>query len=72
MLCTNGVMVFGSVSGVSDEFLWGVLECLKIFAVFVGISGVQCRFGGDWRGLLVYLGGNEIRSELLGGFGGFF
>ena len=52
----------------SDEFLWGVLECLKIFAVFVGISGVQCRFGGDWRGLLVYLGGNEIRSELLRGF----
>ena len=37
-----------------------------------GISGVWCCFGGDWRGLVVYLDGNEIRSELLGGFWGFF
>ena len=39
--------------------------------MLIGISGVWCCFGGDWRGLVVYLDGNEIRSELLGGFWGF-
>ena len=34
------------------------------------VSGVV--LGGDWRGLVVYMGGNEIRSELPGGFWGFF
>ena len=33
--------------------------------MFVGISGVWCCFGGDWRVLVVYLGCNEIRSGLL-------
>ena len=33
-----------------------------------GISGVWCCLGGDGRGLVDYLGVNEIRSELLRGF----
>ena len=38
-----------------------------VFQCF-GIYGVLCCFVGDWRGLVVYLGGNKIRSELLGGY----
>ena len=36
--------------------------------MFVGISDVWCCFGGGWSGLVVYMGCNEIRSELLGVF----
>ena len=44
-----------------------VLQCLLVSLVFGVVLGV---IGGVF--LLVYLGGNEIRSELLGGFWGFF
>ena len=50
----------------------GRLRVSEVVLQFVGISGVRCCFGGDWRSLWVYLGGNEIRSKLLGGFWGFF
>ena len=43
MLCTNGVMVFGSVSGVSDEFLRvseDVLQCLLVSLVSGVVLGV--------------------------------
>ena len=62
----------GAFQGCPTSFCGASKSVWRCLAVFVGISGVRCCFGGDWRGLLVYLGGNEIRSELLGGFGGFF
>ena len=73
-------------SSVVPKWCDGVWERFRgVRGVFVGLRRVsedvlQCfwylwclvLFRGDWRGLVDYLGDNEIRSELLRGFWGFF